>query len=140
MKEQLPSNENISTAIRLRLAELDMTRNELCEKTGFSRYKVNKMCCGMYDFSLAEIVTLESALGEYLMLIPDMERTISISMHIDNHRHQATLETTIIEDGKQLHMDDLTTKKLLSTINALITASKQMQEFVLYKLINDEEK
>lgn len=140
MKQQLPSNEDVSFSIRVRMAELEMTRNDLAEKTGYSKHKVTLMCRGNHDFSLDEIATLEKVLDTILVLVPDTERVITVTMHIDNHRHQATVGTTVTENGKLMLEEDWDIKKLISTANALMAQAQKLQNWAIYKTIEEEQK
>lgn len=140
MKQQLPSNEDISFSIRVRMAELEMTRDDLSEKTGYSKHKITSMCKGNHDFSLDEIATLEKVLDTTLVLVPDTKRVITVTMHIDNHRHQATVGTTVTENGKLILEEDWDIKKLISTANALMAQAQKLQNWAIYKTIEEEQK
>ncbi len=140
MKQQLPSNEDISLGIRVRMAELGMTRNDLAEKTEYSKHKITSMCKGNHDFSLDEIATLEKVLNTTLILIPDTERIITVTMNIDNHKHQATVGTTVTENGKLMLEEDWDIKKLMATANALTIQAQKLQNWAIYKMIEEEEK
>lgn len=139
MKQQLPSNEDVSFSIRVRMAELEMTRDDLAEKTGYSKHKVTLMCRGNHDFSLDEIATLEKVLDTTLVLVPDTERVITVTMHIDNHRHQAIVGTTVTENGKLMLEEDWDIKKLISTANALTAQAQKLQNWAIYKMIEEGE-
>jgi len=140
MKEQLPSNKDIATAIRVRMAELEMTRDDLAEKTGYSKHMVTLMCRGNHDFSLDEIATLEKVLDTILILVPDTERIITVTMDIDNHRHQATVGITVTENGRLVSEEDWDIKKLVATANALTAQAQKLQNLAIYKMIKEEEK
>lgn len=138
MKQQLPSNEDVSFGIRVRMAELEMTRDDLAKKTGYSKHKVTLMCRGNHDFSLDEIATLEKALDTTLVLVPDTERVITVTMHIDNHRHQATVGTTVTENGRLVVEEDWDIKKLVATANALTAQAQKFQNWAIYKMIEEQ--
>jgi DNA-binding Xre family transcriptional regulator len=138
MKQQLPSNEDVSFGIRVRMAELKMTRNDLAEKTGYSKHKITLMCGGNHDFSLDEIATLEKVLDTTLILVPDTERVITVTMHIDSHRHQATVGTTVTENGRPVLEEDWDIKKLVATANALTAQAQKLQNLAIYKMIEEE--
>ena len=138
MKQQLPSNEDVSFSIRVRMAELEMTRDDLAEKTGYSKRKVTLMCRGNHDFSLDEIVTLEKVLDTTLVLVPDTERVITVTMNIDNQRHRATVGTTVTENGRPLLEEDWDIKKLMATANALTAQAQKLQNWAIHKMIEGE--
>ena len=140
MKEILPCNNEIAKGIRMRMAELDITKKELAEKIGVNVRNVGFMCSGLHDFSIQEVVALEKALDIDIMLVPDTKRVITVTMNIDNKRHQATVSTTIEENGKVLQGKDVTPKQMFSSANALMVAMKQMQETGLMKMLEEEQK
>ena len=140
MKRQIPSSKEIAQGIRIRMAELEMSKKELAEKTGFTSHKITVMCSGAHDFSINEVVALEQALDMDIMLVPDTERVITVTMHIDNNKHQATVDTVVTENGKVLKdREDWTVRKLVSSANALTTIVRRMQELVMYELLEEGE-
>ena len=139
MKQQLPSNEDVSFGIRVRMAELEMTRDDLAEKTGYSKHKVTLMCRGNHDFSIGEIATLEKVLDTTLVFVPDTERVITVTMNIDNQRHQATVGTTVTENGRLLLEEDWDIKKLVATANALTAQAQKLQNWAIHRMIKEEE-
>lgn len=140
MKQQLPSNEDVSFSIRVRMAELEMTRDDLAEKTGYSKHKITSMCNGNHNFSIGEIATLEKVLDTTLVLVPDTERVITVTMDIDNQRHQATVSTAVTENGRPLLEEDWDIKKLVATANALTAQAQKLQIWAIHKMIEEAQK
>ena len=60
-------------------------------------------------------------------------------MNIDNQRHQATVGTTVTENGRLLLEEDWDIKKLVATANALTAQAQKLQNWAIHRMIKEEE-
>lgn len=125
MKEK-SDNQQIATAIRVALAEKNVKREVLASMTGYPIQRINTMCAGRHDFNIEEIAKLESVLGIKLLLIPSVQRVITITMDIDKDARLAKIRMKTTENG--LPKEKWTANELLSTANALILKAQAILE------------
>lgn len=132
-----PEREDLARLVRMRMAELNMSKKELSEKTGLSTRRITSICEGTCDVSIRDVASLEDALGECFMLIPDIMRTITISMDIDSHRHQAAVGMVVQENGRP--KNEWTYYELIATANALTMKARALMEQALVQMLDKKE-
>lgn len=130
--------EDMAACIRVALAEKGISRKELAQMTGISLRKINKICDAKYDIHIDEVSAIESALGITLMIIPDTERVVTITMRIDSMRGVATIGMVVTENGKTKEYHDWKAKELTSTASALMMKARVLSDMATEKAREDE--
>lgn len=129
--------KELALSVRIRLAELNMSRRALARKAGLRYEKIRKICDGTGKTKISDIVALEKALDIQIMHVPDTFRDITVSMNIDSSRHQATVTTSVVENGK-VKTDNWTVRELISTANALNGVARGFMERALWQMTEEE--
>ena len=132
----MDERRQIVKAIKVAMAEQDMTPAALAEKTKFSKQMVARMLRGAHDFNIDEIVTLESVLDVTLLLVPDLERVIIVTMGVDTHQHKGNVRFEVTENGRP--KKDWRASQLVSTANALMFIAQRMLGMAGNELIENE--